>query len=743
MSKKNKTPAKISEPTLNDESSKEGYLWSMSYAHSIDTPTVGLQLLPIIMFSALVIMIVRLYRYNRDMNRFYWSSSTDGLIDFFSHYKVILIVVCTVLALTMLLYRIVTQSLYIKRTVFYYPMLIYIFFVLLSYMFSSEKLYAWHGWNDRFEGTYTLICYMIMLFYIINSINSEINVKWIIYPLAAATVILSLLGISQFLDMDFFRTVIGQKLLVTNDDIGNGMTYWQHIEQEAAEGRQALKFTFQNREIYQTVYNINYVSFYLTLLLPLFGMLFIREKRMHFKAVWGVLTVMVLINLIGSASSGGFLGMFFVVLLGIIILNKRIIKWWRSVSVLIVMVVIVAGITHYYMSETTGHSWFNEISSAVASALDSGQTAPVPAGGQGAPASTPTKTKIDYFINDGFDIIFSIDGNEATITTDPVDYSNFKVTDSSGQILTLESTHLAYDRTNEEADSYPAFTISDPRFSAVQLFPASSGQNDTGAENTETAEGAENSEETDNADAAENAEGAENTEDTESADAAENVDSTENAENTGDVEVTEILNYCVFRLSDHDIDWPFIIREDGTYYHNQMNKYIKLENVPAIGWSDNPAFGSGRGYIWSRTLPMISKTIFIGHGADTYCLYYPHKDYVGKYNAGWNINTIVDKPHNMYLASAVGTGLISTLTLIVLFMMYLFQSIQVYWKESYNDFSSIVGVGVFLGVIGFAISGFVDDSTVSVMPMFYGLLGLGIAINMMIARKRKMKLLIS
>ena len=42
---------------------------------------------------------------------------------------------------------------------------------------------------------------------------------------------------------------------------------------------------------------------------------------------------------------------------------------------------------------------------------------------------------------------------------------------------------------------------------------------------------------------------------------------------------------------------------------------------------------------------------------------------------------------------------------------------------------------MFLGVFGFAVAGLVDDSTVSVMPLFYTVLGMGIAVNMMIEGK--------
>jgi O-antigen ligase len=184
--------------------------------------------------------------------------------------------------------------------------------------------------------------------------------------------------------------------------------------------------------------------------------------------------------------------------------------------------------------------------------------------------------------------------------------------------------------------------------------------------------------------------------------------------------------------------WPFVLTEEGVFYHNNENgKRVKLRNVPHAGWSDNPNFGSGRGYIWSRTLPLLRDTIFLGRGADTYCIYFPHDDYVGKYNAGWNINMVVDKPHNMYLGAAVGTGVISVAALLALFLIYLAQSFRLYLRMQYDDFVSVVGVGIFFGVLGFLVSAFVDDSSVSVMPLFYGLFGVGIAINALLSARMR------
>ncbi|MDR3242486.1 MAG: O-antigen ligase family protein [Clostridiales Family XIII bacterium] len=630
-------------------SRKDEYLWAMSHAIGVDESVYPPQFLPSAIFTAFVVMITKAYYYDRDiMPTFFWYPNETGLSDFFSHYKSVAIVVCVFSALFMLLYRLVTQSLAIKRSVFYVPMLVYIIFVLLSYIFSDYRDIAWEGWNDRLEGTYILLSYMFMLFYVINTVNTEKNVKYIIYPLAVSSGILSLLGVSQAADMDFFRTVAGQKLILPNVLDAEGVSVWQKIDEAAEQGMTFLEFTFRNKEIYQTVYNIDYVSFYLNLLVPLFGMLFIREKSVVKKIVWGCLFSLLIFNFIGSASSGGFLGMFVVVVLGIAVLNKRIWEWRKPVIVLMAITLAMAGFTH--------ERWIPELGSAIRSVLNISDEN----SGDGAAAETG---RIDYFINDGFDIIFSVNGDEGTISINPVDPFDITVKDAEGSGLGVKWA---------EVDNSPVFRVNDPRFDIFTLTPA----------NDESG-----------------------------------------------------FNYCVFKLDGSDQAWNFRVDPDGVALLNDMGKPVKLRKVPSFGFENNQGFGSNRGYIWSRSLPLLKDTIFIGYGADTFCIYFPHEDYIGKYNVGWDINIIVDKPHNMYIGVMIGTGVISMLALLALWGIYTVQCLRLYWREKYADFNSTVGFGIFLGVCGFLTSALVNDSSVSVMPMFYGLLGIGIAINIILKKQ--------
>jgi hypothetical protein len=182
--------------------------------------------------------------------------------------------------------------------------------------------------------------------------------------------------------------------------------------------------------------------------------------------------------------------------------------------------------------------------------------------------------------------------------------------------------------------------------------------------------------------------------------------------------------------------WPFAITRSGVLYRNQNGVLVSLKKIPHIGWENNPAFGSGRGYIWSRSLPLLKDTIVLGHGADTFALYFPHNDYVGMGTANWYAGMFIDKPHSFYLGAGINTGVLSLISLLTLYLLYLVQSFSLYRRETYEGFCPIVGAGIFIGICGFLAAAFFNDSSVSVMPMFYGLLGTGIAVNMLVKGQR-------
>jgi hypothetical protein len=287
-----------------------------------------------------------------------------------------------------------------------------------------------------------------------------------------------------------------------------------------------------------------------------------------------------------------------------------------------------------------------------------------------------TKEKIDYFINNKDNIVVSVNKNELILKINK-DASHVidHISDSQGIQLDLQFNNEII---TSGGNNYYALAISftDKRFENLTVFiPALTG----GLENNKM---------------------------------------------------------CVIKLNNDLKSWPFLINQTGTYYLTERGARVKLRKVPHIGFENKQNFGSDRGYIWSRTFPLMLKTLFLGHGADTFAMYFPQDDFTGLYyDYGWHRETtpIVDKPHNFILLNFVNTGGISAIALTAIFIIYIIQSFKIYGKiiqyDIFNNIFTKIGAGIYLGIIAFFIAGIVYDSSVNVMPLIYGLLGIGISCN--------------
>jgi hypothetical protein len=153
------------------------------------------------------------------------------------------------------------------------------------------------------------------------------------------------------------------------------------------------------------------------------------------------------------------------------------------------------------------------------------------------------------------------------------------------------------------------------------------------------------------------------------------------------------------------------------------------KEIGTLGLVGMESYGSNRGYIWNRTIPLLKSTLLIGHGPDTFPLYFPQYDYIGKLKNYQTGGIFVDKPHNLYLQTAVNTGVLSLVALLILFGIYFILSIRIYWKQDLKGFLSISGLACFASFCGYMAAGFFNDSVVAVAPIFWVLLGTGISIN--------------
>lgn len=184
------------------------------------------------------------------------------------------------------------------------------------------------------------------------------------------------------------------------------------------------------------------------------------------------------------------------------------------------------------------------------------------------------------------------------------------------------------------------------------------------------------------------------------------------------------------------IAWNFLRTDDGYEYLNPAGKLVKYEKVKQSNLFKEDAM-SFRGHIWNTTIPVLGKHVFVGSGANTYLLERPQNDYFGQgYIYGFNNYDV--KAHCWYLQQWVETGLLGTLALIGFLLWYIIRSIRIYRRVDLHEHLSWVGVGLFAAVLVYVIAAVANDSNVCTAPVFWGMFGLGMAVNRMLVAKENL-----
>lgn len=184
--------------------------------------------------------------------------------------------------------------------------------------------------------------------------------------------------------------------------------------------------------------------------------------------------------------------------------------------------------------------------------------------------------------------------------------------------------------------------------------------------------------------------------------------------------------------------WYFTIGEDGTYYY--FTQYLKLDKIAnperASILEGKETLMSHRGYIWSLTLPMLRKYIFLGAGANSFFSIFPNDDYVQVYNLG-DTYKFIDKPHNMYLQQFIQIGGLGCVAFLVFFLWYLVSCCRLYWNCGFQTGLQRIGFGSMLGIFSYLVFGLTNDSMPVLAPLFWCLVGIGMGVNYLVRRSEE------
>jgi len=506
--------------------------------------------------------------------------------------------------------------------------LTYLFFVLISAIFSSYTFTAWRGTFHRNEGAFMWLFYFIVFGAAAAYVKEIKFAKPILWALTVSSVVMGAIGVSQLLGHSFFATSFGEWLVAGGFD-----------------GTVRLNFDIANG----TQFNPNTFGKYSAMVAPVLLFAAIAYDGYGRKIIKTAMFIgggLMLVGVFASASLGGLVGV--ITATGVTVVTYVCGLFFRKKGGMLRVGIAFGGLV---TAVVLALLFVPPLNSRVTTLFARLQTA----------ARAETTTAERFIFEENRMMVYQ-DGNTLfTLTVTEAD-DWVTVTDSTGQEV-APSSHSAMTETE-----FGRYEFSVPGFRNVTV------EYSPGAFTLETARQAS----------------------------------------------------------------PFmLILENGRIYgitRDLGEARIDFADPPAAwGFEGRETWGSGRGFIWSRTFPLMLSRTIIGSGPDTFVNVFPQDDLPALQLVFNNPYMIVDKAHNLFLQTWITTGGISAVVLFGLFLHYLITTFLGLIKEANESkFSYMLRFGLLAGISAFVMSSMATDSTIGSTGVFFVLLGMGYGLNRII-----------
>ena len=178
----------------------------------------------------------------------------------------------------------------------------------------------------------------------------------------------------------------------------------------------------------------------------------------------------------------------------------------------------------------------------------------------------------------------------------------------------------------------------------------------------------------------------------------------------------------------------FALTEEGFRSFIQGEKLEDRIPQPKVtGLERFYGFGTGRGYIWIQSLPVMAECLLIGKGCGNFAFHFVQNEMVGLLNTNGSTKYVIDRPHNWYIQSFVSNGLPYLLSMLALFAFVIVRFIGMIRAKQLTA----TDAGLFGACVGYMITGIINDSCVTVSPIFWLLLGVALIRTAGVAIRRK------
>lgn len=706
---------------------------------------IALALIPVIInIQTVVTDLQQTYMYNGGTVISGDSGTTYQLIDFYSQGKALAAVVLAMIMIGMALVCCLSLFRRVEKRSFVYVgcSVVYVVMTLASAANSLYSQIAFNGEYDRAEGFYTIACYFVMFLFTMYAFRTSGNFKFVAIALFICVGVNTVLSVFQvaghnLLNNDWFVN------LVSSNDLR-----WNNLTIDIASGN-----------AYGALYNSNYMGSFTGLIIPLFTVMAMYSDRMLYRVLFIVFDAMAVFLLIGSTARSGIVAVAAALVIGIIVFARVIAKHWKPCVIAVASLAVVTVGTNFAL----GNRLFARIPSLVSDAV-----------GIFLPSDEEDTDLFDKLPLRQIDV-----QNDGTV--------KFIGQDSSFN-LAYDSESVIYTFTDEDGNALQArseITLQDDEYGDLITNVYSDGNivmqgygaivylsvSENG--NLVLNENAENNFTDPNGKA-------EIFIDETYGTVTVNINgNTVYAEYDSDYNrlfftkydpakddnITDLFTLeRIYFSSEEFKDVSFLIEADADgslydrnvvlmYFNNNFTRalYFKRtgstikmvhptsmttfypENAAHIGFEGKEKIGSSRGYIWSRTFPLLENCLITGYGPDTFTYIFPQNDVLAKYYSyeqfGQGFYVTVDKPHNMYIQIFYSSGLIALLAFLGIVVFYLVDCFRLYALRREYRTEQAMGISVMLGIVGYLAAGMFNDSVVSVAPIFWILLGVGAALN--------------
>ena len=501
---------------------------------------------------------------------------------------------------------------------------IYLFFVIISNIFSPYTHTALFGLFDRREGLFVQMAYITIFLFTIAYVKDRENTNILLIGLLCSSLVMGLIGFSQFINQDFFATPFAAWLTT-------GIRYYQPPGyDEAVRFSLTPGFTMA----YGTNFNPNTFGKVTAMLAPLLFAAAFISRKLVLRILFLLAGALMFIGIVASRSVGGIIGSA------------------SAIAVIIVVLLLQKGLFN--------RKTFIVLGIAAVVALSSG-----------------------FVLRDYIYDNLSFTLGRITAIFEAPSQDRLPQFEFNENRLTMTDRGHTYHISFPEGGGTPALTIAD----GTDIPPDIDSNPQTQVYNyTFAVPGFRN------------------------------------------VEIIRFNDVYVYR----NIRMALIEGQLNIIYHT-VSLVDPNEPIPSFGFEGWETWGSNRGFIFARAIPLLPQSLIIGSGSDTFILRFPQQDIISKARYFNNPNITVDKAHNLYLQTAITTGMISALALIALFGYYIISTFLVLIRKNSQDFW--LRLGILGAVVAYSVASLATDSTVSSAPMFWIILGMGFALNKLEALK--------